>query len=344
MNAAFPGEALGRAACDVPEEFLYAKLHGRRSRLYEGDRLRELAAEASLEDLALRLFPQARRADRAEFERQVMASCVAELASLARFLVGARYAFYMRLLGRYPIENLKVLLRLLGSEEDPAGHLVELPAGLALPVEKLTGAGDARQFLEAIPMSRVRRCALQALPAYEEGGKKAWLEMAFDRGYWLGVRDGLGRLSASERPECARPVRRELDAMRLLATLRAAAVYGLSWDEWRPFVPAGGGRVGEQALRDIHARPELSYVAERLPGLWATVAPMEPQDIGELEEALWRQVVRAADHQFYASSGALGVMVGYFYLKRDEMRHLLGLAQMLRYGKAADEILDYLGL
>jgi len=344
MKTTLPADARARALGDVPGEFLWAKLRGRRSRLFEGERLRDLAREPSLRELALRLYPRERVDGRADLERVVLGRCVAELARLGRYVAGARGRFYRRLLERYAVENLKVLLRLLGSEQEPSAHVVPLPRELELPVETLAACPGVEEFVGAVPLSHVQRCAAAALPAYAETGNRAYLEMAFDKGYWLGVWDGLGRLSASGARQCVGPIRVEFDAMRLLATLRAGAVYGLSWEQWAPLLPAGPGRLNEAALRDVHARPELDYVAERLPGMGPALVEAGPQDIGGLEEVLWRRVVQAADRQFHSASAAVALLVSYFYLKRHEMRHLLGLAQMLRYGRPPDEVVDYLGL
>jgi vacuolar-type H+-ATPase subunit C/Vma6 len=344
MKTTLPADAGTHALGDVPGEFLYAKLRGRRSRLLEGERLRDLAREPSLRDLASRLYPRERVDERAEMERLVLSRCVAELHRLGRYVSGARAAFFHRLLERYPVESLKVLLRLHGSQEDAAPYLMDLPDDLALPVERLAACPDVEAFVEAVPLPYVRQCALDALGVHAETGNRAYLEMAFDKGYWQAVWDGLGGLSGPDARQCAAPVRAEFRAMQLLATLRAASVYDLSWEQWAPVLPNGPDGLSRAVLRDVHAHPELDYAVERLavPGLTPDGGAAE--DIGTLEEALWRRAVHAADRQFYASSSAVALLVSYFYLKRHEMRHLLGLAQMLRYGESPDRIVDYLGL
>ena len=51
MRAAPSGSAPAQSTIDVPAEFLHAKLHGRRSRLFEGEALRELIRQATPEEL-----------------------------------------------------------------------------------------------------------------------------------------------------------------------------------------------------------------------------------------------------------------------------------------------------
>ncbi|KPK60276.1 MAG: hypothetical protein AMK73_08215 [Planctomycetes bacterium SM23_32] len=334
-------------AFQVAFDFLGAKLRGRRSRLFEGDRLRELAGQGSLRDLAWRLYPREEPGGIAALERRMLADCVAELASLARYLDGAYRAFYVALLGRYPVENLKVALRLWGRGEgggDPRDYLVDLPPALRLRVDDLLGAADIEAFVEAIPLPAVRECAQGALPLYGEDGRKAYLEMAFDKGYWQGVWATMPRGMHG----FAAPVRAEFDAMRLLGTLRAARRYGMPWEQWRMLLPAGPGQIGDSLLRGLHADPRAEFAARSLRWLESSVQELAAQEeggaFGHLEELLWRRAVRLADRQYYAHMTGPGVLISYFYLKRNERRELFGIAQMLRYGRSAPEIIEQIGL
>ena len=337
MTSALPADAQAPALGDVPGEFLFAKLRGRRSLLLEGDRLRELAREPSLPDLALRLYPHERVAGRSDLERVILRGCVAELNGLARYAGGPRGVLYRRLLDRYRVENLKVLLRLHGSKEDPSPYLIDLPDNRALPVDVLRAAPTVGAFVDAIPLPFVRSGAREAMDAHEATRNRAYLEMAFDRGYWEGVRDAIGRLPAAEARRCAGPIRAEREAMRLLATLRASAVYALSWEEWSPYLPPAAGGAPDEMLQAVHARPDIDRLVDTVPFLRRVPGVGAAADIGELEEVLWQRTVHAADRQFYSTSSAGALLVSYFYLKRNETRRLLELAQRLHHGRTPEE-------
>ena len=75
-----------------------------------------------------------------------------------------------------------------------------------------------------------------------------------------------------------------------------------------------------------------------------SVSADEPPDLGRLEEALWHGAVRLANRQYYEMPAGPAVLVSYFYLKREELRHLLALTQMLRYGEGEAQIVEYLGV
>ena len=347
MNTMSPPKA--RASCQVPFEFLAAKLRGRRSRLWEGRRLRDLSRERTVGDLALRLFPREDVPDAIGLERHLLAGCVRELGSMDFYLAEAYHDFYIALLARYAVENLKVILRLFqkeGGKADPSAYLVELPRELSIPVEKLLGSADVKEFIMWTPLEAVAACAREALPLYVRSQRKAYLEVAFDKGYWLGVWEKLGRLPAEDREQCSVLLRCEFEAMRVLGTLRAAATYHIPWEEWQALLPRLPGETGSLELRRIHGRPELELIREQVP--WARhalrrfVAPGEVPDFARLEEALWQETARLANRQYYTATSAPAILVSYFYLKRHELRRLMALTQMVRYGGKEDEIAAYL--
>ncbi|MHC4787870.1 MAG: V0D/AC39 family V-type ATPase subunit [Planctomycetota bacterium] len=343
MNTSPSQQAPASGLRGIPLDFLAAKIRGRRSWLYERDRLRELTREADLTDLALRLFPRQDIPDRPALERRLLDSCVADLAALSLYVDGAVLAFYRSLLDRYVVENLKVLLRLLAGGAGPpeaAGYLIELPHSLRFDAEELLSSADVEEFVTRIPLRQPRDCALEALPLYADSGRRAYLEMALDRGYWAAVWEAAGQLPLGAGPRSCAPIRAEFDAMRLLATLRAAA-YEIPWEQWERLLPLGPGGIGTEALRRIHAAPDVAALADALPG-WAP--GREAADSGDLEEVFWHGAVHLADRQFYGTGSAVALLVSYFYLKREELRHLLGLTQMLRYGSEQAAIQQQLDL
>ncbi len=345
--ATSPKSVRVQAGLDVPFDFLNAKLRGRRSFLYEGGRLRELGKVASLQDLSWRLYPREDIPDVFELERRMLSSCAQDLATVLTYLTGAFGELFRALLDRYVVENLKVLLRLFtrkDGEADPAGYLIDLPPGMALPVHELLGSSDVAEFLARIPLASVWASARDALPLYRETGRRGFLEMAFDCGYWDAIQDGVGSLRDLYQAECAAPVLAELDAMRLLATLRAGRVYQVPWDDFKTVLPGKGLPPG--VLQQVYQHPEVEFAVERVPGLAQAVERHrqagQVREIGDVEDVLWHEVLRLANRQYYALPVGASVVVSYYYFKREELRHLLALAQMLRAGRPPAEIAEQL--
>ncbi len=348
MNSSPPAKARVQGLSEVPFEFLNAKLRGRRSRLYEGDRLRELVGLGNLGDLAYELFPRRDIRTQGDLEMAVTEVGVGELASFLPYLSGRRRSLHSALLDRYVVENLKVLWRLRGEEDAErraSELLVPLPEDVELPVEALLAAEDELDFAERVPLERPRQAALEALPLPEGPPGWAYMEMALDRGYWEGVAGACRGLAAGEQAASCRPIVVEHDAMRLLAVLRAARLYELPWAQLAPLLPSGWGELDEDRLRAIYSDPEPERLLEQVPALRRSVeSPEQAQSIGRVEEALWAEAVRLADRQYYGSLSGPAVLVSYWYLKRNEMKRLMRLGQMLRLGIEKRRITERLGL
>lgn len=348
MNSSPPAKARVRGLSEVPFEFLNARLRARRSRLYEGDRLRELAGVGSLGDLAYELFPRRDIRTQFDLEMAVLESGVADLASCLRYLSGRYLGLYRALLDRYVVENLKILCRLRGNEDaERRAHdlLVPLPDEMALPVQALLAAEDEREFVRLLPSEELRQSAREALPLPEGPRRRAYLEMALDRGHWQAVAAACGALAVGERAACCRPITIEYDAMRLMTVLRAARVYELKWADVARVLPMGWGALDEARLRAIYSEPEPERLLEQVAVLRrAAEAPEQVRSIGQVEDVLWAEAVRLADRQYYRIPAGPGVLVSYWYLKRNEMKRLMRLGQFLRLGVEKRRIIERLGL
>jgi vacuolar-type H+-ATPase subunit C/Vma6 len=211
-------------------------------------------------------------------------------------------------------------------------------------MEGLLQSPDVRSLVEAIPFYRLRREAARVLPLYNETGRTAYLEMALDHGYWRAVLEAAEPLSTPEPEGSMAPVYLEAAAAAVFGTARAAATYGIPWERWARLVAPTAGAPDVAALSALHADPTPGHVLERMPWLFAGETVKEPVDLASLEDAAWQHCVRLANRQYYATTSGPAVLIGYYYLKRQETRSLLGLSQLLRYNTPEPEILDFLGL
>ena len=335
---------------EVPSEFLYAKLHGRRTTLYEGERLRALADATEVADLAYRLYPHGDISDQIGLELQIQNACVEELAFVGRYAAGAQGDLYTALMNRYVVEDLKVLLRRYGQEAGvpEQASLIRLPPGYSLPLEDLAESAGIEDFISRIPQQSLRQGAEEALPLYHETGRKAFLEMGLDRGCWQAVGTALRALTQEDREECEGPVRCEFDTVRFTAVLRAARVYGLTFERFETMVPTGWGRLTHDMMRRLFEDPRqenaLRMLSSIAPGARRHLRAEGEADIMALEDALWRTTARLARRRFETSASGFGLLVSYFYMKQEETRRLLSLTQMVRRRMAAEDIVSYLEL
>ena len=325
---------------DVPLEFLNAKLKGRRTRVYEGDRLRELAQCTSLTELCGRLYPREPAMERLALERRLRRDCVSELASFTRYLDPSLGVFYLALLRRFQVENIVVLLRLFaggGERPSPEQYLTELPPAFAVSAGNLMASQNVAEFLQKLPTD-LAGAGSEVLYLDELRRTTAFVEMAFWRAYWDGVVRAADVLGAEEQTACAGPVVCEIASARMLAVLRAARSYKLGWEELEPLLPrwsapgmASGVRVSEAGLGQLFSDPSPARVAKTVRG----VSPQEAESLVDLEAALWRKTWRGANRLFYSEMDGPGVVVAYFYVRLNELRNLTSLVEAIHYGGQA---------
>ncbi len=348
MSNSLPADLRVRTPLEVPSDFLMAKLRGRRGRLYEAERLKELSRAADLGDIVSELYPRSDIRYPTRLEKRLAASCVDELAGLLKYLSAELREFYRRLLDRWPVENLKVLLRLFGREksvQQSRALLIELPSRLELPVETLLESESLHQFLRRIPVEGPREGAMKALPLYEQTGQRAYLEMGLDRGYWEAVDRARSALPGRVCDACDSPVISELDAVRLVSVLRAARTYEVDWQRIRKILPGGRGELDDEVLGRVYTDPSAESLLKEVPALRQALSDAEAaESIGRIERALWRRTCRLAERQFRGSLSGPAVLISYYYLKRRELRRLKSLSELVHRSAEGQEIREELDL
>ena len=319
---------------NVPFDFVDAKLRGRRRKLYEGDRLEEVAHSRNVGELAETIFPEEPPETPKRLQKRLDQQALHEMVQFLPYLDEAHSYLLRTLLSRYQVWNLKIALRLFGREtaaEQADRFMLDLPPSLALPREKLLNASDVDEFLRAVPQETLRESTAPALKTYEETNRRAFLEMGLDRGWWQCVEEALNRLYYWKGQRCLPALEAERRCRGVLTVLRAARTYNVNWSTLAPLMPALPGADDEEdAFRRLHEEPDAQTVADVLARISnLSIQPDEAQHLPELEDTLWTHVVKTANQQFYTALQSPGTLVAYTYLKRAECRKLVSLAEML---------------
>ena len=130
-------------------DYLVARLHGRRSRLAEEERLEPLCRLPNLGELSRAVLSGAEVASVALLQRGLVQALLREWSEITAQLDGAAAAWMAWQSARFQIENLKVLARGVASRTPWARlqeHWVTLPADLALDAAALLAASDLEAF------------------------------------------------------------------------------------------------------------------------------------------------------------------------------------------------------
>lgn len=317
--------------------YLTARLHGRRSRLAERDRLEGLCRLATLSDLCQSVYPAIEVASRGEFQRRLTQDLLRELVWICGRLNGAGADLVATMLARFQVENIKTLLRACINrtpQQVVKGFLLSLPRDLELDVGTLTGANTIEEFANHLPQGSPRMTLKKALANPGNHPRLFFLEGALDRDYFKQLLDQTERLAWQDR-ELIRPiVHQDVDTFHLMLVVRGRFHYGLAPELLRPFHVRGSGMFPRRFEAMLEA-PDVSKAAAAAVGRVLDVPPPAPgpnnplaMGIPPLLEALaWRRHLRLSNRAFRRSHMGLGCVVGYIGIRRAEVANLIALSE-----------------
>ena len=312
-------------------DYLAARLHGRRSRMAEGDRLDSLCRLRALPDLVRTFYPNEDSQTAGRFQQQVVRDLVQELSELARGQTKAEDRLIAWMLVRFYVENLKVLVRGLVTQASRAvieQNFIQLPDNMELGPRPLA-AESLEDLVAQLPKGILRKSLQGAITRYRDEPRSFFFEAALDCGYFHELLDRLNQLSAKDRETIAPMVHQEVDIFHLLLVARGKFFYGLRTDLLLPLHVAGTG-ISRQRFADMLNAADLAAAVGHVTG--------PTQDPSAVEALAWNRYLRLANRAFRRSQMGFGVVVGYVGIRRMEVANLITLSEGIRAGMAGEAI------
>jgi vacuolar-type H+-ATPase subunit C/Vma6 len=322
-------------------DYLTTRLHARRSRMAEAERLDELCRLRSVSELARALFPGTEISAATVFQRRLVQTLISEISSCLKHLEAEEQDFIAWLLVRFQVENAKVLLRAFLNQirlEATEPLLLSLPPGLRLDAPALLSAKSPADFAALLPAGSPRN-RLQALLAHPREPQPFLLEAALDAGYFHELLTRHNRLPGGELEIIKPLVAQEINLFEFMLVVRGRFHFGLPAESLLPLRVFGGGELGAWFDR-LMAAPDLSaavnagdgVVWDPLPPTLRPGGPSAAWDVSDLEAAAWQRYLRLANSAFRRSHNGVGAVAGYFAVRRMEIANLITLSECLRLG------------
>jgi vacuolar-type H+-ATPase subunit C/Vma6 len=329
-------------------DYLAARLHARRSRMAEAERLDGLCRIRSLTELFHSIFPESEFKGILDFQRRLLYELIDELSGLSAHMLGPEADLFDWMFVRFQVENLKLLLRgclKRAPMEELYGHLVPLPREIALDNEGLATAASLEDFARLVPRGLPRENLEKALEIYRDNPRLFFFEAALDRGYFQGLIAAMERLSQEDREIVGPMVYQEVDTFHLMLVARGRFYYNLMPEMLRP-LHVTGTRVPRALFAAMLNDPDLSVSANRVGQRVLDAGPFEegPKggsmaiDTSVLESLAWKRFFRLANLAFRQSHMGLGTILGYVGLRRMEVINLITISEGIRSDMAAETI------
>ena len=321
-------------------DYLTTRLHARRSRMAEGERLDTLCNLRTLPELGRALFPGAELPVAADFQRQLVENLAREISGLLKHLEAEDQELMAWLLARFQWENVKILLRGFLNRlplETVQPHLVSLPPSLALEATALLAAKTLEEFVNRLPAGCPRKQLQRMVAGQHERPPAFLLEAALDGGYFRELIARNNRLSGGEEEIVKPMIFQETNLFQFLLVARGKFHFGLTAERLLPLRLGRDGAGGDWfntwlSAPDIPtlAKSGVGVIIDALPAARSAAGEPTAIDIPAIEALGWQRYLRLANSAFRRSHNGVGAVVGYFGVRRVEIANLISLSECIR--------------
>ncbi|MCX5813372.1 MAG: V-type ATPase subunit [Proteobacteria bacterium] len=329
-------------------DYLAARLHARRSRMAEAERLDGLCHIKNLPEFFRTIFPDSDLKEAVDFQHLLVHTLISEISGFRAYVPGPGVNLLDWMLVRFQMENLKVLFRACLTKipiEELHGYLVSLPKELTLNTQRLASAESPEDFARLVPKGLLRENLEKALEIYRNYPRTFFFEAALDQVYFQGLISRMEKLPREDR-EIVRPiVYQEVDIFHLMLVVRGKFHYNMTPEMLRQFHIEGTlirRALFAAMLNDLDLYTSVDRVAEHIlntaPSKHGSNDESMTVDAPVLEGLAWKQFFRLSNQAFRQSHMGLGAIIGFVGLRRVEVANLITISEGIRTGVAAEAI------
>lgn len=314
-------------------DFIAARLHGRRSRFAEAERLDTLCRIRSVGELARTLYPESVFHTPADIQRQIVREMADETQKISGTMDDASDALLDWQRRRFMVENLKVLARAAMTRRPPSEwqeYLLPLPPHVQWDARALGSADSVETFIERMPEPVLKKGLRRIRDLFRPPSSSFFLESGLDAAYFRELMLRAGRLADEDRGIVIRLVQQEVDHFHLMLVARGRFLHGLDVAALARLHVAGAGiRAGR--FESMLTAPDLRAAAALAVGRAVDAVPAQA-DAASLERGAWDRWWRLANAAFRRSVTGLAVAAGYLVLRRIECANVITLTEGIRLG------------
>ncbi len=329
-------------------DYLVTRLHARRSRMAEAERLDALCRSRTVSELARARYPETEFPAVENFQRQLVQDLIQELAGCRKHVAEAGHQFISWLLARFQVENMKTFLRGVLNHvplEQLQPQLAVLPMDQAVNAQALAEAGSVENYAAKLPAGKPRDRLKEMLARHHDESQPFLLEAALDCGYYQELLVRTAQLAAEEQEIIQPLVFQEANLFQLLLVMRGKFLHGLNAEILLPLRVPGSGVSGDWfktllAAPDILAlaKVSLGIALDELPASRGGGETQTTVDPATVEALAWNRFLRLANRAFRRSHMGLGAVAGYAAIRRMEVANLITLSEGIRLGVDAGKI------
>ena len=311
-------------------DFAFPKLHAKWARAVAGEALEQALRAGSVQALS-RTYEQYGVAVRArkDVQKRLTLHLLQDLAEIAHLLKPAMGDFYLRLIDRFFLENLKTVLhyRYVPDESTDISYLlVDIPQLPPLNAQMLLEARSVHQFYSRLPANKFKADLLEILVELDDSKDMFVAETQIDALYYDHLTAALEALPPTARGVARELVRSEIDTVNIITILRNVTVYKLDRDRVAALMIPGATMDDEKLKTTLADQESQSDVVGLLPEPYRKIlGAYVERPLYMSENALWGYVFALAQAHFYDYNRPIRAVPAYPFLRRFEHQNLARL-------------------
>ncbi len=332
-----------KATLDLGSDFLFAKLHGHWSGAADGRRLLHLLYSRNLQGVARILSSwQIDPSDRAGVQKALSQRLINQLATLMPLMDRRTAAYYARVIDRYYLQNLKVLLHcwILPAERASAPFLViDSPCLPAVDLDRFIACRNLDQCHACLPENDFTGPLRGILSDLEDSRDLFAAECRMDALYYRLLGERVARLPLASRGTARKLFGQEVDMLNLVTALRNAAVYRFPEDRVADLFLAGGRELDLERFLTVSQAESIAASAALLPSPYHDlVERWGAEGLDVCENVLLNRLYREAWKAFRNFNNPALSVVAFPFLKTAEALNVARLFEALHFEMAPKQI------
>jgi len=321
-------------------DYLAARLHGRRSRLAEGERLDSLSRSKSFPVFAQAVFADTIIKTAAETQQRLVRELMLEMSTLLHHLTGVKARLMEWMLMQFQIVNLKIMIRGFFSHTPPEilrNYLIPLPGQFALEEAALLKAQSLEDLAQLLPAEPLGRMLHDTLNICHNQQEPFFVEATLDQKYFQEELVRAHKLSHEEHNKIMPLIMQEIDIFHLMLVLRGRFHHKVD-PQVLASLQVEGTHLSHHRFKAMLTAPDATAVAQiaigrvldSFPSTFATDTTPVSLDLPTLEALAWKRYLKLANRIFRQSLTDFGIIAGYIGVRRMENINLITLSEGIR--------------
>jgi len=273
--------------------------------------------------------------------------------NVLKFLHDSTKPLIDSLLSAFEIDNLKNAIRIYFNskmrkkfDESGSHYLLYEPIIHNMPIDMIINAGSLDEVAGLCQRTPYADIISKYSHTVESDSSLFRLEIALDHFYYNNLLTTIGQMDEDDRNIASRLIGVEIDLQNISWIIRFKEFYDLSLQEVLAIIIPGGSKINGAVMEELFQASNVTvmlqgFVKESYPALSALLSSQVSDNTSRLlliQRILEEIKKYEVQHILTGYPFSVGIILGYFMLKNDELKKLRMILNAKQYGTSQERI------